>query len=151
MKHIFAITLFALSFFQANAQKLEIAAIQEVIQEAYVDGIFNVGYMRSIDLSFSDHFESIGLLENDVTVVETIQDWKEMVRQNIASGKYPLPPNEQVTVKYLNIEISRTVANVKLEFSQGGTPKYIDFLALYKFEGGWKIVNRTYHSLEIKE
>ncbi len=140
--------LFSSLLFSQNKPYDEVAAIKEVIQEAYVDGIFNEGYMRSIDLSFSDHFESIGLLENDETVVETIAQWKELVRKREAEGYYPVPPSEHVTVKYLHVEVSRTVANVKLEFLVGGVPKYIDFLALYKFSGGWKIVNRTYHAID---
>jgi hypothetical protein len=140
--------LFSTFLFSQNKPYDEVAAIKEVIQEAYVDGIFNEGYMRSIDLSFSDHFESIGLLENDETVVETISQWKEMVRSRKQQGYYPVPPSDHVTVKYLHVEVSRTVANVKLEFLVGGVPKYIDFLALYKFSGGWKIVNRTYHAID---
>lgn len=152
MKNIyFSIVLLFIGFNALHAQNEEVAAIKEVIQEAYVDGFFNDGYLRSVELSFSEHFESIGLLENDQTKIETVEDWMAEVRRKKASGYYPAPPEDHVTVKYLHVEISRTVANVKLEFSVGGKPKYIDFLALYKFSGGWKIVNRTYHALEEKD
>lgn len=140
--------LFSTFLFSQNRPYDDVAAIKEVIQEAYVDGIFNEGYMRSIELSFSEHFESIGLLENDETIVETYQDWVNLVKKRTNEGYYPVPPSEHVTVKYLHVEVSRTVANVKLEFLVGGVPKYIDFLALYKFNGGWKLVNRTYHAID---
>lgn len=149
MKAVFlSLTLLSGILFSAKAQVNDVAAIKEVIQEAYVDGFFNEGYLRSIELSFSKHFESIGLLENDSTLVETIDEWIAEVKRKQANGHYPAPPAEHVTVKYLHFEVSRSVANVKLEFLVGGKPKYIDFLALYKFSGGWKIVNRTYHALE---
>lgn len=145
---LLACSVLLLSFISGKQHIDDVPAIKEVIQEAYVDGIFNEGYLRSIELSFSDHFESIGLLENDETVVETIDQWMTMVRERKANGYYPVPVSDRVTVRYLHIELSRSVANVKLEFRVGGKPTYIDFLALYKFSGGWKVVNRTYHAIE---
>lgn len=126
------------------------AAIREVIQEAFVNGIYNEGYLRSVELSYSNAFQSIRLVDSERVEVETLADWITRVRENQAAGKYPVPDDQRVSVKYLKIDIIGTAANVEFNFMQGGKVRHTDFLALYKFNSGWRIVNRIFYEPPLK-
>jgi hypothetical protein len=56
-----------------------------------------------------------------------------------------------VSVKFLNIDVEGTAAVAKVEFYTGNTLRYIDFLSLYKFESGWKIVGKIFYQIPEKK
>ncbi len=152
-KQILPIITFLVITFSAHAQQTreDELAIRELIREAYVNGVFNKGVVRNIELGFSEHFEMIGLEENGQTRIVTYADLIKRVEKNKAAGKYPLPPQEQVSVRYHKIDVEGQLANVKLTFLVGNKARYIDFLALYKYPGGWKLVNKTYREIAVEE
>ena len=49
------------------------------------------------------------------------------------------------------IDITGTAAIVKIELFKGGKQIYTDYLSLYKFEEGWRIVNKIYFKHEDKK
>jgi len=56
-------------------------------------------------------------------------------------------PNAQrpkTTVNYVNIDVTGTAAVAKIELLREGKLIFTDYLMLYKFEEGWKIVGKTY-------
>jgi len=56
----------------------------------------------------------------------------------------PDAPRE-TTAKFLGVEITATAATCKVELCRGGKQVFTDFLALYRFEDGWKIVSKTFY------
>ena len=49
------------------------------------------------------------------------------------------------TCKFLNVDITGSAASVKLELYQNGSRIFTDYLSLYKFPDGWKIMSKTYY------
>ncbi len=43
------------------------------------------------------------------------------------------------------VEISGSAAICRVEIERGGKHVFTDFLNLYKFEDGWKIVGKTFY------
>lgn len=119
-------------------------AIKEVIKEAYVDGVFNEGNLRNIELGFSEDFEMLSFEGNQVKSTSRA-DWMQRVKANQAAGKYPPVAQEMVRVDYLSIDVEGDVAMAKLRFYRGNKLEYIDFITLFHFEEGWKLVSKVYH------
>ncbi len=132
-----------------NAQD-EPQAIREVIKEAYVDGIFNEGNLRNIELGFHPDFRMTGVLENGEFFTRELAEWKQIVKRDQAAGMFPPPKNQEVKVKYLDISIEGNTAVAKLEFWRGHQKTYIDFLTLHKFGRNWLIVAKAFEKLEGK-
>ncbi len=132
----------------AQAQKAEKTAIKAVIQSAYVDGLFNKGDILAIQKGFHPSFRLLGQAEAAEMRELFIEEWIEIVKKRQESGAFPPKKEKVVTVKFLRIDVVEQVAMVKLAFYVGGKKSYIDFISLYKFEDGWKLVNKVYHTIK---
>ena len=120
------------------------AAIEEVIREAYINGVYNTGYMLSVTQGFSPDFTAIVFEEKDQSRLETIEDWVKKTEQNKASGNLPLEGDQEVSFSIVKLEISNNIANARVQFMVGGKVQHTDFIGLYKFKTGWKLVNMMY-------
>lgn len=143
----FLITLMPI-YAQPHNQQAETQAIQKVIQEAYIDGVFNLGDTLALARGFHEEFRLLGQQSEGGLRIVTKADWLQSVKNKLAQGKYPTQQDKKVSANFLFIDIVENVATVKLEFLIGGEVHYIDFLALYRFEEGWKIMNKVYHQIQ---
>jgi len=133
------------SFAQSKGRAYDnAAAIEEVIREAYINGVYNTGYMLSVTQGFSPDFTAIVFEEKDQSRLETIEDWIKKTEQNKASGNLPLKGEQEVTFDIVKLEISNNIANARVQFIVGGKVQHTDFIGLYKFSTGWKLVNMMY-------
>lgn len=122
-------------------------AIKKVIQTAYVEGLQNEGNKDKIESGFHEHFHLLGISEGDEIWHLNITDWKARQIEKRENGKLPLEADKQVTVKFKSIDLTGTAAVAKLEFYIGEKLTYIDYISLYKFESGWKMVNKIFFKL----
>ena len=136
------VMLFCVSLFAQSDVETEKAAIKKVIQDAYADGIGNNGDVEAMKKGFHPGFAILGFSKNSLWKYP-IYRWVEAVEGRIKEGKYP--PEEKITFKYPLIDIVGNAAIVKIEYYQGEKLKYTDYLSLYKFEQGWKIVNKIFY------
>lgn len=120
------------------------AAIEEVIREAYINGVYNTGYMLSVTQGFSPDFTAIVFEDKDQSRLKTIEDWVKKTEQNKASGNLPLKGDQEVSFSIVKLEISNNIANARVQFMVGGKVQHTDFIGLYKFSTGWKLVNMMY-------
>ena len=139
---VFSLLLFSLLAADTAALDMEKSAVKKVILSAYRDGICNVGDVAAIDKGFHPDFNLLMLQENKLGKLP-IAKWKEYVTKNKAAGKYP--PEEKVAFKFLFVDVIGNAAAAKIEFYKGKTLAYTDFLLLYKFNDGWKLVSKIYH------
>jgi hypothetical protein len=140
-KILFAITLLAFGV-GLLAQDTDKELIQKVIQEAYVDGIQNRGDIETIRNGFDPGFELLGVRDNKLTKL-TIGEWIANIEKSRQAN--PNPPEHLTTAKFLNIDVTGISAVAKIELYRQGKLIFTDYLSLYKFEEGWKIVNKIYH------
>lgn len=156
MKHQF-IRSFCLFLFISIAAQAQIATVEEeqsaikmVVQSAYVEGLQNEGDAAKIDAGFHPGFNLIGIAKGDQIWKLPIYTWKERTLLDVESGKKPKTGDDMVTVNFLSVDVTGTAAVVKLEFLVGGKKTYVDYLSLYKFESGWKIVSKIYYKFPDK-
>jgi flagella basal body P-ring formation protein FlgA len=121
--------------------------IKQVIQTAYVDGLQNEGDTVKINSGFHPSFEMLMPMKDGVLKKYALHDWKEKIKADVKEGKLPRKADGKITIKFLNVDISGTVAVAKFEFYVGEKLTFIDYLSLMKFDQGWKIVSKMYYRL----
>ena len=77
----------------------------------------------------------------------SITDWKANTIKKLKEGELPRTGDDMVSVKFITIDITGTAAMTKIEFYVGEKLTYVDYISLYKFENGWKMVNKIYYKL----
>ncbi|MBS2211980.1 nuclear transport factor 2 family protein [Carboxylicivirga mesophila] len=143
---IMFVATFVISGFAQSLKKEEVM-IKNLIQTAYLDGTQNIGDMAKIDAGFHPDFR-MQVLEKDGSLSNVdLGGWKQMAKDNLEKGILPRPEGKQVSVNILNIDIEKYASSVKMEYILEGKTVYIDYLQLYKFADGWKIVNKTYYTV----
>lgn len=122
-------------------------AVKKVIQSAYVDGLQNEGDITKIKAGFHPDFYLLGMDEGDKMWRYSIKDWSDKQLQKKAKGELPLTGDKLISVKFKDVDITGNAANVKLDYYVGDAHIYTDYLSLYKFESGWKIVSKIFYKL----
>ena len=119
-------------------------AVEEVILEAYVNGAYNDGIVRNMELGFSEHFQAFEIDKDGNTSVLNLKEWMARVAADKEAGKYPLSAEDHVSIQYQNIDIYKNVAQVKLLFKVGNKPYAREALTLYQSPKGWLILTKTF-------
>jgi len=115
-------------------------AVKALVQTAYVDGLMNLGDLEKTRAGFHPDFVLLGLQKGQLTRFP-ISDWIASTEKRKAAGqKAPL-----VTCKFARIDVTGDAAAVKLELHREGQHIFTDYLSLYKFPDGWKIVGKIYY------
>lgn len=116
-------------------------AIKQVVQGAYIDGLQNLGDIQTIRGGFHPDFEMLVYRDGQLSKFP-ISTWIERVEQRKANPS-TTPPN--ISGKFIDVEITGTVAIVKLELYRENIRIFTDYISLYKFSDGWKIVSKVYY------
>lgn len=140
---VFLSLLFCLSVFAQNIDE-EREAIKNVIQTAYVEGLQNEGDIEKIDSGIHPGFNLLGIDKGDEMWNLSIEDWKTKVIKRLKDGELPRK-EDLISIKFLDVDITGTAAVAKIEFYVGEKLVYVDYISLYKFESGWKMVNKIYY------
>lgn len=147
MKKLFLLSAMCFVALLIHAQDVdkEIEAIKRVIQTSYVEGIQNEGDMAKIDAGIHPDFKLLGIDKDNGLWQLPISEWKEKIKKRKESGHYPRTGENKISIKFLNVDVTGTAAVAKFEFYVGKQLKYVDFISLYKFTEGWKLVSKIYY------
>ena len=122
-------------------------AIKKAIQTGYVEGLQNEGNAEKIDLGIHPEFAMIGVGKDGVVWKYTINDWKASALKKKAEGKLPLTGENKISVKFLHVDITGNSAVAKIAYFVGEKQTYVDYISLYKFDNGWRMVSKIFHKL----
>jgi hypothetical protein len=135
------ILLASLAFVVRAEEPADKAAITQLVQQAYVDGLLNLGDLERTRAGFHPDFVLLGLRNGQLTRFP-IADWIASAEKQKAAGQKP----PLTTIRKISVDITGTAAAVRLELDRAGKLVYTDYLSLYKFADGWKIVGKIYFS-----
>jgi len=141
MKKILIASFIMLTSIALMAQTNDNDQIKEVINKAYIEGIHNGGDLNETRKGFHTGFDLLMLQNNQLNKLP-IYNWIESSER--ARKENPNAQRPKTTVNYVNIDITGTAAVAKIELLREGKLIFTDYLMLYKFEEGWKIVGKTY-------
>ena len=137
-----AAALISLQVSASNGPDSDAEDIIRVIEKAYIDGLQNWGEPEVIRQYIVPEFVMLRLAGNEIQKLP-IETWISNIEKQKAA--YPDGPPYPATAKYLDIDVTGTAAMVKFELHRQGRKQFTDYLALYKFEEGWKIVGKTFY------
>ena len=135
--------LFTFLFFSyalAKAQGTEEESIKQVINSAYVEGIQNNGSVDDIRKGIHPTFTMLRLVDNQVKPYP-IEEWIANIEKQ---RKESAPAVPRAEARFISTDITGNAAVVKLELYRGGKKTFTDYLVLYKFTEGWRIVSKTF-------
>jgi hypothetical protein len=142
----FICALFLISGFAQSEVETEKENIKKLILSAYIDGIHNKGEISQIEKGFHPGFNLLILSQNRLNKL-AIYNWIESSKQRKAKNPIPFTEEEKMKCEFMHIDVTGTAAVAKIKLSKSGKDIYIDYLSLYKFEDGWKIVGKIYYRL----
>jgi hypothetical protein len=145
MKKLFALLVcqtVLLTFASAQEPDKDVDDIKQIILSAYVEGIQNAGDVEAVEEGFHPGFEML-LLQNNALNKLAIYNWLISIKRRKADPATVNLP--EVTCKFLDVDVTGDAAVVKLELHREGTLLFTDYLCLYRFEEGWKIVTKLFH------
>lgn len=134
------------SFAQAEGDTGDKAAVREVIQTAYIDGIHNLGDIQAIKDGFHPGFNLLIKTQDEKLTELPIYTWIESVEQR--KEQNPNGPEEKTTVEFLEVDITGDAAMAKIDLFRGGNKIFTDYLFLYRFDNDWRIVSKIYHRVQ---
>ena len=140
MKTIVAVLSFFVSL-NAFSQNADEAAIKAVVTSAYIQGIHNRGSVDEIRKGFHPTFTMLRMNNNEISPLP-IEDWITNLEKAKKENPAPAPRAEG---KFVNVDITGNAGVVKLELYREGKKVFTDYLVLYKFTEGWRIVSKTFY------
>ena len=147
MKRLIILTVIvfiSISSLFAQAIEKEEDAIKKIIQTAYVDGLQNKGDVEDIKNGFHPGFNLLGV-NHDMLTKFPIYSWIQSFEERKAKDPNPSGEEKKVTCNYLLIDVTGNAAMAKIQLNRNGELLFTDYLQLYKFEEGWKIVSKIYY------
>lgn len=127
----------------AIAQTSDEEAVKQVVTSAYVEGIHNNGSIEDVRKGFHQSFNMLRLMDNEIKPLP-IEEWIAAIEKRRAEAK-PDAKVVRTEAKFLTTDITGNAAVVKLELYREGKRTFTDYISLYKFTEGWRIVSKTYY------
>ncbi|HMM10980.1 MAG TPA: nuclear transport factor 2 family protein [Bacteroidales bacterium] len=143
MKRLLLAVICIAAFVAAKAQTADEALIREVIMRSYVEGIHNRNQTENIEKGFHPGFEMLSL-NNNLLDKYPIYSWLEQIRKSMQSGQ---KPGAVTTAEIPLVDVAGNAAIARVELFRDGKHIFTDYMALYRFDEGWKIVSKTYYRI----
>jgi hypothetical protein len=134
--------LAALSGVAAAADDAEGEAVKAVVRSAYVEGVHAKADPALMRKGFHPDFRMFTLRDGALAMV-TLDEWAGRIEKGAAERKGPAP---QVRGDFSIVDVTGNAALAKVELFRDGKHVFSDYLSLYKFPDGWKIVAKTFHT-----
>lgn len=122
-----------------DANTADTEEIRHVVTSAYIDGLHGNGSRDSIRAGFHPSFVMQVLADDSISSV-SIEQW---------IGRLPppgTPPGHTVSHRIPDVSISGRAAVARVEVMFDDRHVFTDYMSLYEFEDGWRIVAKIFHS-----
>jgi hypothetical protein len=120
----------------------DVEAIKSVVKAAYVDGVHAQPSAAAMRAGFHPHFRMLVLKDGAVSGV-TLDEWASRIEKGAAARTGPAP---EIRHEFTTVDVTGNAAVVRLELHRGGKHTFTDYLSLYRFPEGWKIVSKTFQA-----
>lgn len=127
---------------QALADGSDVAAIEEVVTRAYVEGIHKEQDPEKIRAGFHPDFIMFVHSEKGIQKV-TREAWIERIEEG---KKNPDRPRPEVKHEFSLVDVTGDAAVARVEIYRDGTHTFTDYLSLYRFDDGWRIIGKIFYS-----
>ncbi|MGZ5443611.1 MAG: nuclear transport factor 2 family protein [Thermoanaerobaculia bacterium] len=126
----------------ALADDSEHAAIVAVVDQAYVHGVHIDGDADKMRAGMHDSF--VMFVRSDKGITQMTRDaWIERLTASKAGAANATKPEIKANITVLDRSGNAAVARVDL--FRDGKQIFTDYISLYRFDDGWKLVAKTFH------
>ncbi|WP_422081009.1 nuclear transport factor 2 family protein [Ulvibacterium sp.] len=123
-----------------NAQELgEKEQIVKVITECYIEPLYLEDDLAKIKEGFHEKFAMYVLYKGEFYVTSRAK-WIENIKTTRARNL----PLKNYDWQFEVIDFEGQTAMVKLRIDEEKKLKYVDYLTLYKFKDGWKVITKQF-------
>ena len=126
----------------ASAADGDRAAIESVIKTAYVEGVHVKGDPALMRKGFHPDFRMFVLRDGALTTL-TLDEWAGRIEKGARERTGPAP---QIRAEFPLVEVTNGAAVARVEIHRDGKHIFTDYLSLYRFADGWKIVGKIFQS-----
>jgi len=117
--------------------------IRLVIERAYIEGIHLEQDEGKVKEGFHPEFRMLVRRDAEIAKVDPGTFLAKVKERREADPGFL---EEELTYEIPLIDVEGTAAAARIELSRGGKHLYTDYQLLYRFEDGWKIVSKIFHS-----
>jgi putative lumazine-binding protein len=118
-------------------------AIEAVVRTAYVDGVHAKPSAALMRQGFHPDFHMFVLQRDGKLAAVTLDDWAARIEKGAAERKGPPPA---VKADFTRVDVAGNAAVVQLQLDRDGKHTFTDFLSLYRFPEGWRIVAKIFQA-----
>lgn len=141
MKRIGLALICCLTAAVGRADDADHAAIVEVVDYAYVQGIHLDADAEKVRSGMHESF--VMFVRTDAGVNQVTRDaWIARLKPRAASD-----PRPNVKANIFVLDRSGDAAVVKVDLFRDGKQIFTDYISLYRFKDGWKLVGKTFQRL----
>lgn len=138
---VFVLLACLLTAIPASGDDAVNAAIIEVVDRAYVQGIHLDADAEKVRSGMHESF--VMFVRTDSGVNQVTRDaWIARLKPRDASA-----PRPDVKGNITVLDRSGDAAIVKVDLFRGGKQIFTDYISLYRFADGWKMVGKTFQRL----
>jgi len=120
---------------------VEKEAIKQVIEKAYIQGIHGNQDEEAVKSGFHQDFAML-VLQDDTIDKVGVDEWLDRIETMKAEN--PELWSAETTHNFELIDVAGYAAVAKLDVYKGATHFSTDYMLLYRFENGWRIVSKIF-------
>ena len=120
---------------------IEKEAIKQVIEKAYIQGIHGNQDEEVVKSGFHQDFAML-VLQDDTIHKVSVDGWLDRIETT--KPENPELWNVETTHNFELIDVAGYAAVAKLDVYKGATHFSTDYMLLYRFEDGWRIVSKIF-------
>ena len=117
-------------------------AVESVIKTAYVEGVHVKGDPALMRKGFHPDFRMFVLKDGALTAL-TLDEWAARIEKGARARTGPAP---QIRAEFPLVDVTKDEAVARVEVHRDGKHIFTDYLSLYRFADGWKIVGKIFQS-----
>ncbi|UCC39699.1 MAG: nuclear transport factor 2 family protein [Candidatus Aminicenantes bacterium] len=144
-KHLVVLIIIIVSFFfagQFSAQNAAVnpekEAIKRVVVDAYINGFFNKGDASLIKKGIHPDCDVLVLNKGSLMKIHAYS-YVDRFEKN------PGPLHPGTTYKFTDVHVTGYAGLAIVEIFREEKHVYTDYISLYKFEDGWKLVTKIFY------
>ncbi len=116
-------------------------AIREIIEKAYIEGIHGSQDEATVKSGFHQDFTMLVLHEDGLDKVD-VDEWLRRLEKMKADD--PDLWSAETRHEFRLVDVSGHAAVAKLDVYKGETHFSTDYMLLYRFDEGWRIVSKVF-------
>ena len=124
-----------------DVENVEEQAIKQVIETAYIQGIHRDQDEETVRSGFHQDFAMLVLRGDDVDKVD-VAEWLRRIETMKAEN--PELWDAETTHRFELVDVAGYAAVAKLDVYKGTTHFSTDYMLLYRFGDGWRIVSKIF-------